>query len=425
MHRNPNPRTTLHALPPIGTGTPEVESLTSYVARLAHSHSMTAQKLTDWVLDHFGEEVCAKYAWHQRSLSGASDQSELWASRLAELTGVENLDRLTLSPWRHLVGTPGLAPKSDRWCPCCLEEDREEGREPYLRLAWDVAPVTACSKHRVELVSTCPHCERSNVRNRASIVVPGYCTHCGGFLGDAQAEDATPERLWVARTVGQMVAKAPQVNDEGRLPLIETVIERMAYGRMTQFASRYGFSKSGVSHWLNNGGLPNLKAWLTIGLHGGIGLDRLFAGEVEDWVMPIDPPQLSIDLGSSPRAGIVSRELDWEAIRAELRKMLLTLTPISISEAAQQLGVGRKHLYLRANAEARALAERHSRYRAAQGEQSRQKLQARIAEILDERLSDGYAGISARDVWEALDEDTRKAPHVFSHISEIMRSRLT
>ena len=105
--------------------------------------------------------------------------------------------------------------------------------------------------------------------------------------------------------------------------------------------------------------------------------------------------------------------------------MMLTLTPISISEAAQQLGVGRKHLYLRANAEARALAERYSRIRAAQGEQSRQKLQARISEILDERLSVGYAGISARDVWEALDEDTRKAPHVFSHISEIMRSHLT
>lgn len=423
MQRTPNPRTTLHALPPIGIGTSEVESLTSYIARLAHSHSMTAQKLTDWVLDHFEEEVCAKYAWHQRRLSGASDQSELWASRLAELTGVENLDRLTLSPWRQLIGTPGLAPKTDRWCPCCFEEDREEGRESYLRLVWDAAPVTACSRHKVELVSTCPHCERSNVRNRASIVVPGYCTHCGGFLGDADADDAAPEALWVARHVGLMLERAPQVNDAGRLPLIQTVIERMADGRMVQFASRYGFSKSGVSHWLNHGGMPNLKAWLTIALHGGIGLDRLFAGEVGDWVMPLAPPQLSIDLGTSPRPGIRSRELDWGAIRADLRAMLQHPNPISISEAARQLGVGRKHLYLRANAEARALAERHNRYRTALGEQSRKSLRARISETLDERLGEGYEGISARDVWDSLDEEARKAPHVFSHISQVMDSR--
>lgn len=40
-----NPRSTLHALEPIGLGTPEVESLLSYFCRLAVSHSVSAAAL--------------------------------------------------------------------------------------------------------------------------------------------------------------------------------------------------------------------------------------------------------------------------------------------------------------------------------------------------------------------------------------------
>ena len=418
-----NPRSTLHALAPMGMDTPDVESLTGYFCRLAHSHGMTAQKLADWVLAYFEHPVCEKYGWHQRNLSSMSVESEQWAAWLSELTGVESLDRLTLAPWRHLLGMPGLAPRSDRWCPCCLAEDKQQGVEPYLRLAWELAPVDTCLKHKVQLTSICPHCQRSNVRNRAVIVVPGYCTACGGFLGDATPEPATPESLWIARQVGNMVVHRPQVGVDGVMPLLETVIERMADGRIATFAKRYGFSKSGIWHWLRKGGLPSIKAWLTIALNGGIGLDKLFAGEVEDWAMPQSTEQMVIPLPESPRAGIRSRELDWEAIRASLRAMLALPSPISINEACERVGVGRKHVYLRANTEARAIASRHSRYRTAVMLQRDERLRTQIGGILDERLAAGYDGISARDIWASLDTEAQSVSGIFSHINRVMTSR--
>ena len=418
-----NPRSTLHALLPLGMDTPQVESLTSYFCRLAHSHSMTAQKLADWVLAHFERSVCEKYGWHQRNLSSMSTESEQWAAWLSELTGVDSLDRLTLVPWRHLLGMPGLAPKSDRWCPCCLVEDQREGREPYLRLAWEVAPSNVCMRHKVQLTSMCPHCQRSNVRNRATVVVPGYCTSCGGFLGDGEALPATPESLWIARQVGKMLEQHPKVAVEGVVPLLETVIERMADGQISTFASRYGFSKSGVWHWLRKGGLPNIKAWLTIALNGGIGLDQFFAGAVDNWTLPEEPPQMVIPLEASPRAGIKSRELDWATIRANLLALLALPAPISINEACERVGVGRKHLYLRANMEARAIADRHSRYRASLRQERETDLQVQIGEILAERLADGYEGMSARDIWTRLDSEARSVSGIFGQINQVLTSK--
>ena len=414
------PRSTLHALAPQGMDSPEVESLTSYFCRLSYSHGMTAQKLADWVLAHFERSVSEKYAWYQRNLSSMSVQSEEWAAWLSELTGVACLDQLTLAPWRHLLGMPGLAPKSDRWCPCCLAEDKREGREPYFRLAWEVAPSDTCVRHKVQLTSTCPHCQRSNVRNRASVVVPGYCTACGGFLGDGGAEPATPESMWIARQVGSMLAKRPRVASEGVVPLLETVIERMADGNISTFASRYGFSKSGVWHWVRKGGLPTIRGWLTIALNGGIGVNQLFAGEVEAWVVPEEPAQLAFPLAPSPRAGIQSRELDWDAIRAELQAILELPVPISINEACERVGVGRKHLYLRVNMLARAVADRHSRYRTSMRQQREADFQAQMGEMLDARRAAGLEGMSARDVWEALDAEAQSVSGIFGHISQVL-----
>ncbi len=415
-----NPRSTLHALTPMGQGTGEVESLTSYFCRLAHSHGMTARNLSAWVLEHFEQSVPDDYKWFRRAYSGMSVESEQWAVWLAELTGVEALDGLTLSPWRHVLAGPGLAPQSDRWCPCCLKEDKLADRPPYLRLSWDVAPVTVCVRHKVELVSACPHCEKRNVRNRASTVVPGYCTACGGYLGDAQAEPATPAALWSARQVGQMLSKNPTVAADGVSALLETVIERMAAGRVSSFARKLGLSKSGVWHWVRNGGLPTLPAWLAICLHGGIGLDKLFAGEVDDWVLPIEPVQLPIPLLESPRKGIKSRVLDWQGIRAQLREMLDEPQPITLGEACRRVGVDYKHLYLQANVEARAIADRFRRAQSSKRHDLETRMRERVGELLQERGEAGYEGVSAREVWQRLGPGLSSVRHSYRHIGTVV-----
>ncbi len=418
MNAMNNPRSTLHALMPMGQGTAEVESLTSYFCRLAHSHGMTARNLAAWVLEHHEQPIPDDFKWFRRSFAGMSTETEQWAVWLAELTGIANLDRLTLAPWRHLISNPGLTPASDRWCPCCLAEDRAQQQPPYLRLNWDLAPVHACLRHRVVLRSECPHCGKSNVRNRASTVVVGYCTSCGGFLGDADAEAATPQALWSARQVGQMLATPPRIATDGVTKLLETIIEKMSDGNAAAFAQKLNLSKSGVWHWLRKGGLPTLPAWLSIALHGGISLEKLFAGELANWKLPTEPLQFAMQLSTSPRKGIQSRELNWETIRQQLREILAEETPITLVEACQRTGVEHKLLYLRANTEARAIADRHRRHQAALKEDKEARLQVQVGELIRERLYAGYEGISAREVWQQLDGNLKTIRHTYRQVAK-------
>lgn len=413
-----NPRSTLHALMPMGQGTPEVESLTSYFCRLAHSHGMTARNLAAWTLQYYEQPIPDDFKWFRRSFSGTSAETEQWAAWLAELTGIANLDHLTLAPWCHLISHPGLTPASDRWCPCCLTEDRANQQSPYLRLNWDLAPMTACLRHKVGLVSKCPHCGKSNVRNRASTVVVGYCTSCGGFLGDAEAEPATPQALWTARQVGQMLATPPRIATDGVTKLLETIIEKMADGNAAAFAQKLNLSKSGVWHWLRKGGLPTLTAWLNIALHGGISLEKLFTGDLSTWKSPTEPVQFAMQLSMSPRKGIQSRELDWEAIRQQLHGILAEETPITLAEACLRTGVEHKLLYLRANTEARAIADRYRRHQAALKEDKEARLQAQVGELIRERLDAGYEGISAREVWQQLDGDLKTIRHTYRQVAK-------
>lgn len=418
MNTMKNPRSTLHSLVPQNTGSSDVESLTSYFCRLAHSHGMTARNLAAWVLTHYEQPVPEDFKWFRRSFSGMSAESEQWASWLANLTGVADLDHLTLAPWRHLISNPSLTPTSDRWCPCCLAEDRAQQHSPYLRLSWDLAPVTACLKHKVGLVSECPHCGKSNVRNRASTVVVGYCTSCGGFLGDADTEPATPQSLWIARQVGQTLAKPPQIAADGVTKLLEVIIEKMADGNAAAFAQKLALSKSGVWHWLRKGGMPTLPTWLSIALHGGISLEKLFACELANWKLPTEPVQFSMELSASPRKGIQSRALDWDAIRQQLRELLEEETPITLAEACMRTGVEHKLLYLRANTEARAIADRYREYQATMREDKETRLQAQVGELIQERIEAGYEGISAREVWQNLSNDLKSVRHTYWQVAK-------
>lgn len=411
-----NPRTTLHALAPIGQGTAEAESLTSYFCRLAYSHGITARNLAAWVLEHYEQPIPDDYRWFRRAFAGMSEESEQWAAWLAALTGIESLDTLTLVPWRHLISNASLTSKSDRWCPHCLSEDRASNQPPYLRLYWDVTVVTACAHHKVELTATCPHCGQSKVRHRASTVVPGYCTSCGGFLGESKTKPATPSALWHARQVAQMLAHRPTVSADQVNTLLETVIERMADSRVSTFAQMLGLSKSGVWHWLNKGGLPTLPAWLAVSLHGGIGLDQLFSGDLADWALPTEPAQIPIRLSESPRKGIKGRILDWDVIRAQLHAILDEPVPTSLGQACQRVSVDQKQIYQHANTEARTIVDRYRQYQSASRQDRETRLDEQVTALLQERQDAGFEGLSAREVRQMLDGDLKSVRHSFRYI---------
>lgn len=374
-----NPRSSLHALTPIGMGTGQVESLQSYFCRLAVSHAVSLPSLARRVANTLPGELRENFDWHERNLNGTSEVTHSWAAALSALTSVGHLDKLTLLPWREVVAQRSLIAKSGRWCPDCFAEDQELGKQPYFRLVWELSDVKICHRHQAPLVNICPDCGRRDTRHKATYVIPGWCSCCGGFLGrraqgDACHPSVTPEAMWVSRQAEQLVAAQQQISVTPTMSslaaAIQTIVTRMDAGKSAAFARRVGLSKATVHHWLRDDGTPTLGASLQIAAHAGLTLPDLLSGKLDGWAPPMPNSQLVLDLRVELKGKrSAPRTLDWDAIKAELRSFMSLSVPISVAEAGRRLNIDDRHLYLRANQEARALGERWKRHLAMQKRQ--------------------------------------------------------
>jgi DNA-binding phage protein len=391
-----NPRSALHALSPIGTGTPEVESLLSYLCRLAVSHSVSLASLSRRIAQSVGWDFSEKYDAHFANINGIGEAAMNWSSALSALTSVERLDRLTLLPWQNVVAQSCLAASSSRWCPECLTEDRSSGKAPYFRLAWDVGAVDVCQKHKIALVHACPDCGRTDSRHKSAYVVPGWCAHCGAFLGDVSYRtSATPEQMWKASQIGALFAAQATLDSmPTRDALHETLrmlVTRLDHGKSAVFARRIGLSKTTVHHWLKNGGAPTMPALLRIASQTGLALTQLLTGNLIEWPpASLDIYQLSL-LFPEESQRPPARIHDWNAVRKKLAAISQTPEIISLTEAARQLDIDPKLLYLHANQEARFLSERWKQYMQRKGEQSMKNARSMIENACEQILADGRA----------------------------------
>lgn len=391
-----SPRSMLNPLVPIGIGTPEIESLFSYFCRLAVSHSISAAELSRVVATAMGWQIAGRYNWNAVNLSGMADAATNWSSALSALTSVKHLDKLTLRTWRDVVGQHGLASASSHWCPQCLVEDRAAGQKPYFRLAWDIGTVTACPRHKTKLVHVCPDCGRPDARHNSAFVIPGWCAHCGAFLGDAESlTPASPEATWIASQVGAMLEVQAALD---KLPTremlhdtIRELVTRLDTGKSALFARRIGLNKVNVHYWLKEGGIPSLSGHLRIASQTGVALPKLLTGDISDWPSAAAEIHSLKSLFPDHKKRAAPRILDWDCVRAELTALSQSPDAISVEEAARRLGITKRQLYLNANGEARILAEQRRQNRLRQSTQRQETARTTIETACRDIVADGKA----------------------------------
>src|SRR5690606_9188269 len=105
-----------------------------------------------------------------------------------------------------------------------------------------VSAAVACPVHKVRLVHTCPHCEKHKVRHRASFVIPGHCTSCGGFLGDAVTISASPHEVWIAEQIGALLALPPVKPTRSTGALLQDIVVATMGGNLQAFAHELNMS---------------------------------------------------------------------------------------------------------------------------------------------------------------------------------------
>jgi hypothetical protein len=285
-------RSRFYSLSPVGVGTPQVESLSGYIARLAEAHvlsvgdmvgrrststasTMVCKRMTSFHVRRPIEQVFHATAY---AINGVSGRALKWTRILEGLTCCRHLDALTLLPLRDTLSNMFLFKRWRAWCPECYAADRDTGTV-YERLLWALGGVTVCPVHVAPLEEKCSFCHKA-LPPLAAHSRPGHCSSCGSWLGrqagrprvHANPIEADYE-LYVATTAGELLASCSTAGRLSRARFsanLRICIDRFASGNTKAFAELTHASGGAVQSWVNGMMRPRLDVLLRVCFHLGI-----------------------------------------------------------------------------------------------------------------------------------------------------------
>jgi hypothetical protein len=401
------PRSRLYPLEPVGIGTPAVESLTSYIARLAEAHRVLTGKLVlGEILPFFGRpylpgNMSAFWTKIAQALNGTAASASDMVHLLQKLTTVPDLCCLTLLPWAEVLSPTALLRPHRAWCPLCLATYHQAGQIVYEPLMWTLRVVTLCPVHERPLSLTCPHCQKTlpwlGYRMR-----PGWCSHCRCWLGRASAAADTPPpaisgpelawQQWLTHAVGQLLASPPTLslwpNKDQLATNLAHYVATIAQGNVTGFAQ-----KLQAHHLVIDP--PNLYGWLNrlLQLCYCLGTSPL---SLLTRQVCLDPPN---QLNTLPFPGLQKRlrkptnRLTTDQLQHRLQEILASDEdpPPSLSRVAKRLGFGdQTQLSQRLPALSRQISNRYRAYRKLKSQQRQQQVFAEVRQVVSQLYHQGH-----------------------------------
>lgn len=218
-------RSRLFRLEPVGVGTAHVESLTSYIARLAAEHCVSPRKLLcAEVLNPIGKatpyyKISPHFSAYQ--INGMGNLVEVTIAALEQLTLREDLRYLTLWMWANILSSQQLLRKERTWCTSCYEGRLRSGKPPYESLMWSLKAVTICIKHQKQLCNRCPCCGYQ-LPFLDTDYYPGYCSRCRNWLGtsstakskrteESVTEAETSRQLQIQHSIGELLSNSKNI----------------------------------------------------------------------------------------------------------------------------------------------------------------------------------------------------------------------
>jgi transcriptional regulator with XRE-family HTH domain len=281
------PRSRLHSIPPIGIGTPFVESLTGYMIRLATAHAVRVSDL----IEH---ELRARVPYFHApagilgSVNGIAESAQNWVSAVERSTLRGNLRLLTMLPFASLLTTSHLMRQERAWCPQCYESRAEQGQEVYEQLIWCLQCVEICPLHNTRLVTSCHACHRQ-LRPICAVSRPGFCSRCHQWLGTSRhsTEDMSPTeyQAWVAREFGQLLALGPQSQPTGRKNLqafVARYVDSFFEGNVMAAAEAAGCGRVSFHNWYTGNTTPRIDLLLRLCYELSIPLTSLVTGDTTE-----------------------------------------------------------------------------------------------------------------------------------------------
>lgn len=171
-----------------GQDTSEVESLSSYVHRLAFEHGIYVGELLRYAYSNAIDEIGGPDERPEVPnyiktgvLVRPSTTSKMYVDLFKVLTRHDAQQGILWFLDGVISDTTGEIVKGFKWCPECFYEMEQIGDEPYFKLIWHLSCVTSCHLHRTPLLEKCPHCGCDQVSYIKKQPI-GYCQRCSQKL---------------------------------------------------------------------------------------------------------------------------------------------------------------------------------------------------------------------------------------------------
>ena len=386
------PRSTLYCLAPLGMGTIEVESLTSYIQRLAWAYRVNPRVLVaEVILPHLSNahypdpgHLGSFSRTRSMSINGVGEVAQDWAETLEQLTMRSDLRFLTVRPWAHGLPAWGLLRNVPQWCPACYDEWREQKQPVYQPLLWTLQAVTVCLRHAQPFVVQCPACQQSQsaIASKRGL---GCCTQCGIWLGSKPGSERSCEenlldwQRWTKQVVEELILANMAF---GSLPWhmlpvgINACVE--AVGGTRQLGRIAGVPHVLFSTWRKQKRTPSFTYLLKVSY--ALNLSPL-------QFMTVEPERLKNTLRMKmkyrlpPRVGLPAppSKGDLDSIRVFMQTILEGKAgPLPLRHMAHQFGVGEKFLVGRFPHECAQINAQYQVYRA---ERAKQRVAQECAEV--------------------------------------------
>ncbi len=317
-----------------------MESLTSYITRLAAAHAVETGILVNRELvtrvpctkgfyaGALPLTLQASFYVSAYPLNGMGERTRLWVPVLEQLTGIARLDLLTCLPWAKAISCVRLIRTERAWCPLCYGDQTNNPLESelvYDQLLWALQVVKVCPIHRSPLQSHCPFCGRTQYVFSAK-TRSGYCSRCQSWLGGTVMPVEAPDAfdLQVAEMIGELLSASPLLPADFDLRQFQENIRTLRQSGQIHNAIR----RRNIKGWSKKSA-PQMDSLVLLSRSQNVSMLKLLAEPIRI------NAAVRIPVGHNYRAHYrIAGSIIKEALESALRKDL----PPPLEEIANQVG---------------------------------------------------------------------------------------
>lgn len=150
---------TLFPIPLLGKDTSEIESLPSYITRLAYHHRVSIGDIFRLVFSEVNSDEKERGAhFSPESIMQPNNTTLSLVNTLSLMTN-QPLEQSALVWMYKALGRSSLEiVKGYRWCPECFSEMNKMGLEPFMKSKWHLSAIKHCPIHRTNFLNKCESC---------------------------------------------------------------------------------------------------------------------------------------------------------------------------------------------------------------------------------------------------------------------------